>query len=146
MDGGKNKTNRDLQLARKRRALGQKQVAHLLGHRTVDQISRYESGSQLPSLKIALKLEIILGVPMRFLFKDLYSQLRSEVSEKQKTGGSFQQELPKMASDDRCSYTDLLASPHPSSEDLDNVRAHIIKMNNRFSQHLTARQPASFNS
>ena len=39
----------------------------MLGHKTTDQVSRYEKGERLPGLKLLLLLEIIYGVPPRVL-------------------------------------------------------------------------------
>src|SRR5688572_21774512 len=67
---------------RKKSRLGHKQVAHLMGLKTVANLSRYERGDRLPGLANALKLEFILGVPIRFLFHELWSQVRDEIIER----------------------------------------------------------------
>src|SRR5437870_13110734 len=96
MKGGKNKTENRLWIARKKRGFEQKQVAHLLNHKSVDQISRYENGSRLPKLQTALKLEIVYGVPLRLLFTDLYSQLRTEIKERTVTSRSLSSAPPDL--------------------------------------------------
>ena len=57
----------------------QKQVAALLGHSTLAHVSAYERGKRFPSLETALKLEVILCVPVAFLFEDWYRELRRGV-------------------------------------------------------------------
>lgn len=122
--GGKNKIQNRLWLTRKRRGLQQKQVAYLLNHRNVDQISRYENGSRMPTLLAALKLEIIFGVPVRLLFPDLHEQLRAEIRERAETSRGLRNTLSPVRGDDACSYSDLLSSPTRSTQDLEKVRRH----------------------
>ena len=75
-------TRNKLWITRKRVGLSQKQLASLLDHKTADQVSRYERGSRIPTLLIALQLEIALRTPLKLLFPDLYEQLREEVRQK----------------------------------------------------------------
>ena len=127
--GGKNKIrNHRLWLARKRRSLKQKHVALLLGHRNIDQISRYESGTHLPTLPVALKLAIVLDMPVRLLFRELYDQLRNEVNERAKTSLLLSESLAVMKGDDSCSFSELLASPQPTPEDLEKIRRHATEL------------------
>lgn len=74
-----------LWITRKRMGLAQKQAAFLLGHKTTTQLSRYEKGVRIPSLKMALKLEIIYATPVRALFSELYDEVREDVREKRET-------------------------------------------------------------
>ena len=46
----------------------QREVAALIGHRSATHISDYERGKRLPSLDTAIRLEIVLCVPVAFLF------------------------------------------------------------------------------
>ena len=46
-------------------------------------VSRYERGHSLPSLALALKLGIVLRVPVEFLFPHLYDQLRLRIREEE---------------------------------------------------------------
>ena len=48
-----------LWIARKRAGLGQKTVAHRLGHKTASTISEYETGRLLPGLRTGLKLFVV---------------------------------------------------------------------------------------
>lgn len=66
---------------RKRWGYSQKQVAFLLGHKSTWPISDYERGKRLPTLTTALKLEIILRVPVAFLYQDLYGNLKRKIRE-----------------------------------------------------------------
>src|ERR671932_984676 len=77
--GGRKTVENLLWQIRKRRGLEQKQVAYLLNHHTPDQVSRYELGTRLPTLEIALLLEMIYGAPLRVLYKDLYEQLQTKL-------------------------------------------------------------------
>ena len=54
-------------------------VAHLLGHQDASALSDYERGEHTPSLANALRLGIILRVPVEFLFPALYDVLRNEI-------------------------------------------------------------------
>ncbi len=64
---------------RKKGGLSQKRVAFFLAHKTSSQLSHYERGVKHPSLKNALKLEIIYHTPVAFLFHDLYQRLQQGV-------------------------------------------------------------------
>lgn len=54
-------------------------IAQLLGHKDTALWSDYESGKHLPSLSNALRLGIILRVPVEFLFYALHDELRSSI-------------------------------------------------------------------
>jgi transcriptional regulator with XRE-family HTH domain len=69
---------------RKRLGFTQQEVATLLGCRSDTVVIRYEKGERLPILTTALKLGIVYGVPVEFLFGDLYDQLRAEIGAKAK--------------------------------------------------------------
>lgn len=72
----------------------QKQVAHLLGQRDATMISHYEHGRALPSLPVALGLEIVLRVPVAFLFPGMYESLRGEIRHSEESlAGAGQQSL-----------------------------------------------------
>jgi DNA-binding XRE family transcriptional regulator len=68
-----------LDMYRRRMKLTPSQIAPLLGHRDAALWSDYESGKHLPSLTNALRLGIILRVPIEFLFYSLHDQLRSAI-------------------------------------------------------------------
>src|SRR3979411_2322940 len=68
-----------LLLYRRRMGFTQRQVAQLLGHRDTSMISHYEHGRSLPPLPVALSLEIILRVPVAFLFPGLHNELKQRI-------------------------------------------------------------------
>lgn len=74
-----------LWIFRKRMNYAQKEAAFLLGHRNTAQLSRYEKSRRIPSLKTALKLEIIYAAPMRLLFSELYNEIREEIRKKKES-------------------------------------------------------------
>ena len=76
---GKTKLNNRLWQIRHKIGLEQKQVARLLGHKTTDQISRYERGRSVPSFKSACKLAIIYGTSLPELFPEHCEQYRREI-------------------------------------------------------------------
>lgn len=57
----------------------QKQVSRLLGHRDTSMVSHYEHGRSYPPLPVALRLEIILRVPVAFLFPHLYDDIKQRI-------------------------------------------------------------------
>lgn len=68
-----------LVLYRRRMGFSQKHVAQLLGHKDASLLSHYERGRRLPTLLTALRLEIVYRVPVAFLYRDLYEELREEI-------------------------------------------------------------------
>jgi transcriptional regulator with XRE-family HTH domain len=68
-----------LVLYRKRMGFSQKHVARLLGQRDSSMLSHYEHSRVLPPLDTALALEIILRVPVAFLFPNLHNDLKREI-------------------------------------------------------------------
>lgn len=130
--GGRSQKQNRLWIARKRRGLGQKQVAYLLDT-SIDEISRCERGVITPGLEIALGLEIVYGLPVRLLFKDLYADLQSRISERL----SQQEPLKAVYEDalkseqnlgDSCTYQDLLQMASISALDATKVRDHITQL------------------
>lgn len=72
-----------LAVYRRRMGFTQKQVAQLLGHRGVSMISHYEHGRSLPPLPIALSLEIILRIPVAFLFPGIYDDIKRRIRQQE---------------------------------------------------------------
>jgi transcriptional regulator with XRE-family HTH domain len=140
MSGGKPKLQNRLWLARSRRDLKQKQVTYLLGHKNLDQVSRYENGSRLPTLQTALKLEIILGVPIRALFPELHATLRSEIRGRASASRGLREKLGDMFVDDHCSYEGLLVDanvPMSVREKIHHHAAILINTMNRMPEDPT---------
>lgn len=141
--GGKRKTRNRLWLARKRIGLQQKQIAALLNHQTVDQVSRYEKDLRLPTLETALRLEIIFGVPLRVLFQDRYEKLEDDVRRKITSSPSLKrifEQAEKNGVEAYCAYAELLRGLSPTSTDLDRARKHAIRLSNKLSE-LIANRP-----
>jgi transcriptional regulator with XRE-family HTH domain len=69
-----------LRSERKRAGLSQRDIAALLGDRTVSKVSRYEQRRRLPPLRMALAYEAILGKPVSQLFNGTYGPIRAEVA------------------------------------------------------------------
>jgi transcriptional regulator with XRE-family HTH domain len=128
--GGKNRTSNRLWLARKRRHLGQKQVAYLLGHKTPDIVSRYEKGVKLPNLQTGLMLEIIYGIPIIILFKELFESLQNKVHERIKTNETISGIFGSLLTKDQvrrefCAYEEMLKASNLSETDLSKIRRHV---------------------
>jgi transcriptional regulator with XRE-family HTH domain len=64
---------------RRRMRFSPAHVARLLGQRDSSALSDYERGEHTPSLFNALRLGIILRVPVEFLFPVLYDELRNQI-------------------------------------------------------------------
>jgi transcriptional regulator with XRE-family HTH domain len=128
-----NKQPNRLWLARKRRGLEQKQVTYLLDHKSINQLSHYEQGERLPSLENALKLEIIYGVPLRFLYKELSAKLEDEVWQRISLNPVLHKRFgnrPSRAAglSEYCAYAELIAAPHASEADRAAARRHITAL------------------
>jgi len=130
--GGRALKRNRLWIARKRRGLVQKQVAQLLDT-SIDEISRCERGVITPGLEIALGLEIVYGLPVRFLFKDFYEDLQNRISKKV----TDQESLKRVYDDvlklgqkpgEACTYQDLLQMTNLSAADAAKVRSHITQL------------------
>lgn len=128
-----NKQPNRLWLARKRRGLEQKQVTYLLDHQSIDQLSRYEQGMRLPSLENALKLEIIYGVPLRFVYKELSAKLEDEVWQRISLNPTLHKRFGNRTAQEAglseyCAYAELLAAPHASEADRASARRHVTAL------------------
>jgi len=64
---------------RKRMRFTQFQVARLLGWKNIKGLRLIESGQVLPTLKTSIKLAITYRVPLEFLFKAFYEELREQM-------------------------------------------------------------------
>lgn len=130
MTGGKKNFQERFWLARSRRDLKQKQIAYLLGHNSLDQVSRYENGSRLPTLQTALKLEIILGVPMRELFPGLHAELRSQIRDRATASRGLREKLGDMFVDEHCSYQELLVEANVPKSIREKIHRHAASIIN----------------
>jgi len=131
--GGGIRTPNRLWLARKRRGLGQKQVAFLIG-KTIDEVSRYERGVRLPELLTLLSIEIVYGAPLRVLFKDLYEQtlenVHQRIEKRAGTGSIFTDLLAEIekTTGNYCAYEELLKTAVTSAIDGSRVRDHVTHL------------------
>ena len=67
------KNKNRLQLYRHRMRLSQDQAVDLLGNEVSRyRLSRFENGFVLPSLRVALELEILYRVPIAFCYDEMY--------------------------------------------------------------------------
>ncbi|MGB9178346.1 MAG: helix-turn-helix transcriptional regulator [Pyrinomonadaceae bacterium] len=133
--GGRRKLENRLWQTRKRRGLEQKQVAYLLNHHTPDQVSRYELGTRQPTLETALLLEMIYGVPLRTLYKDLYERLQVELRARFECIPHLQGRLAEFLTDDGvreyCAYHDLIQTAQPTQADMVKARRHVTELAKR---------------
>ena len=83
MNQSKHKNKNSLVIYRRRMGFPQKTVAQLLGHKDATLLCMYERGRILPPLAAALRLGIILRVPVEFLFPALYDELRNHVRQQE---------------------------------------------------------------
>ena len=144
--------------ARARASLKQKQVAVLLSKKSTDEISRYERGLYLPSLKAALKFEIIYQMPVRLLFQELFEQLRYEISDARRAAGrgdddrqvnSFEENRwfvknpDQLKQEEFCFYSELLKSHVPSPLEIETINKHTVALVNTLSDYKQGRNPFS---
>lgn len=142
----KQKHKNNLFLMRKKIGLEQKQVALILGHKTTNQISRYERGAKLPNLKTALKLGIIYRLPVHILLSGFYADCLKEIA-KQKEIWSYDSskllEPALFGEMEYCTFAEKLKPFHVSKSDLDKVGSHIAKLvreRGEKSDHFTTRK------
>lgn len=141
------KLNNELWRARHRAGLEQKQVAHLLGHKSCDQISRYERGARTPGFKTLLKLELIYHQPLRGLFPDHYTMFQAEVALKAEhlkasLGGLTGEAMNADENGNFCTFLVPLAKPQPSESEIGTVRRHAILIHRLLSEALQRNQPS----
>ena len=87
-----------LRSERKRAGLSQRDVAALLGDRTVSKVSRYERRRRLPPLITALAYEAITGKPVAELFGGTYQPILAAVARRAKllNDGSERSRKPRV--------------------------------------------------
>lgn len=68
---------------RNKKRIGQKRLAHLLGHYDSTLISKWENGKVVPTIQNLFKLSYILEVRAEALFPGLYNKCSEEVEERQ---------------------------------------------------------------
>src|SRR5205085_9867535 len=127
-EGGKIPFPNRLWRARKRCGLGQKQVAFLI-EKTIDEVSRYERGLHLPELQTLLALEIVYGMPLRLLFRELYEQVRAQITERIESREALRPKYQALlensdSEQEYCGYEEILKLPELSAIERDKIRRH----------------------
>jgi transcriptional regulator with XRE-family HTH domain len=127
-----------LALYRRRKAIGRKQVARLLGHRTIDQISRFERGVKVPSLKTALKLAIIYDIPIRAMLDGYFDTCREEVRMQELSISKLRKATDKSIElkTDVCTISDSLAKEGVTGLELEKARRHSAELIRRRAEKL----------
>lgn len=131
-----------LWLARKRSGYEQKQIAKLLTQKSVNQISRYELGLNMPSLKTALKLSIIYKLPVRVLFQKYYRECRDELITRAENLN--QKEILKFdltEPTDYCTYFELMKTSFLSEIDKKKIHRHTLMLMTERSNLIDKQQP-----
>lgn len=124
-----------LWLARKRLGYEQKQIAQLLSHKSVNQISRYETGLNVPSLKTALKLAIIYKLPIRVLFHTYYRECQEELTSRAKTlNRESMLKFDLTEPTDYCAYLELIKTSFLSEIDKKKIHRHVLGLMNEQSK------------
>jgi len=75
----KRRTRNHLYSLRRNRGLRQKHLALLLGYRGTAMVSRLEAGTALPSLKVGMLLEIVVGAKLSEVYVDLYQDFERQL-------------------------------------------------------------------
>jgi transcriptional regulator with XRE-family HTH domain len=132
------KTNNRLWQARHKSGLEQKQVARILGHKSCDQISRYERGARIPGLRIALKLELIYATPVSTLFPEHYGQYRGEIAANTSINSVLplpdEKAVERLPEAHVCTYGSVLLQKKLTESDIDTARQHTIKLMRRIGE------------
>lgn len=122
------KENR-LATARKKNGFRQKQIASLLGHKRTDQISCYERGEKLPSLKTVLQLTIIYKLPLRVLFHHYYQECLDELAIRATTlNQNSVLKIDLTNPTDYCVYMELLKTPFITDIDKEKIKRHVKEL------------------
>ncbi len=118
-----NKKPTPLALRRMLLGLEQKQIAVLLGQKTIHQYSRLENGQRAASLKDAIKLALIFRLSIITLFDDYFHKCREELEKCLAT--STLADRIKLENVGKCAYLEMMGSKYISEENADKIRHHI---------------------
>lgn len=125
----------NLRQYRKRSGLGQKQLAHLLGRKRSNGISKYENDIQNPSLKTALKFEIIYQTPVRLLYQELFEECRTEIKQQRKSGSGilpdrlwFPSHAERLMGEQFCFYAELAKDHVPNPAEREIIKDHAVSL------------------
>ncbi len=118
-----------LALARKKNSFGQKQIASFLGHKRTDQVSCYERGEKLPSLKTALQLAIIYKLPLRVLFHNFYQECLDDLTTRAtRLNQNSILKIDLTEPTDYCVYMELLNTPFITDIDKGKIKRHVKEL------------------
>lgn len=112
-----------LALRRIRLGLEQKQIAQLLGQKSIYQYNRLENGQRPPSLKDALILSLIFKLPITTLFDEYCRKCNEEFQKQLKP--SLLLNLINLEKVGHCDYLEMMNSRYISKENADKIRHHI---------------------
>ena len=112
-----------LALRRIRLGLEQKQIAQLLGQKSIYQYNRLENGQRPPSLKDALILSLIFRLPLTTLFDEYCRKCRDELQKQLKDSSLSDLIGPECFG--HCDYLEMMNSKFISKENADKIRLHI---------------------
>lgn len=145
-----NPARNNLRQARKRRGLERKQVAFLLERKSTDEISRYEKGEYLPSLRTALLLEAIYQMPIRLLFQAMFDEYRTEILRKTQEHPHlfpdnrwFPKHADQLRQEEYCFFSELLRRHIPNQLELEIVNKHVVSLVNTSSDFKNGKNPFS---
>lgn len=134
---GKIHFKNQLAIVRKRKEIAQKQVAALLGHKTTDQISRYERGAKVPNLKTALKLGILYKIPIRILLDGYFEACQTEIRRQEKGLSNTESSMAQPAIEaEFCTIKEKLESNHVQNADLDIAYSHCAQLIRRRAEQM----------
>lgn len=138
----------NLRRYRSRAGLEQKQVAFLLNQRSTDEVSRYETGVYRPNLETALKLQIILHVPISLIYHRLFEYCQIEIAELKRQHpralpdpGWFPTNQEQLKQEEFCFYGEILKGAIPNELELKTVDKHILNLMNTATLYRQGRNP-----
>jgi hypothetical protein len=67
---------------RKRWALSKQELAHLIGYRARDPVTRCETSQRDPTIRLVLGCEVVFGLQARAIFPALYARIEDIVMER----------------------------------------------------------------
>lgn len=125
-------SNNALWRIRRSRGLELKQVAWLLGHKTSNLVSSYERGERTPNLLTGLRLAVIYGCSVEYLFPERLEFYRSELRAKAlrlpRAYFALSAESDLIDNLNTCGYEQMLEDPELNDQKGRLVRDHITKL------------------
>jgi transcriptional regulator with XRE-family HTH domain len=115
----------------RRSGLTLNEIGHLLGKESDAQLSRYQSGKRLPTLRTALMLEIVLGRKIRDLFPEEVEELSYRIKVRAQQRRGLQDKLNDFVVASFCSFEELLNQPFITKETRMKIHRHCASLINR---------------